>query len=87
MKPATFPLIALIAFSAVGIIAMVDGCADTPPALVHVDRVESLCDHVNRRQIDTLRLCQDTVDALRGQLCACRGIQDACSGPIPATQR
>jgi len=85
MRPETIPLIALIVF------AMVDGCADTPPALVHVDRVESLCDHVTRKQRSTLRLCRDTVDGLNAQLRACRGItatrtnESACAAPCHGT--
>lgn len=78
MRWQTLPLIALIMAALYVGIAYVDSCED-PPAMVHVDRVGSLCDHVTRRQRETLDLCEDTVRELRLHLCACRGIQDACS--------
>lgn len=78
MRWQTLPLVVVIVAAMIAGIACIDSCGD-PPAMVREPDVDSLCEYTARRQRETLYLCRDTVDELRRHLCACRGIQDACS--------
>jgi hypothetical protein len=73
MRWQTIPLIALIVLFTFAVIFVYDSCkGDGHPKLVHVDRVEPLCEHAERRAIKTLRTCEDVTEMLKTQLAACR---------------